>query len=718
MSTTANVKFFVQFNNIGEATSFLPLNCLENGSNSLSNILLDTSNNGLDYLYDISFDYTTISGIDGFTYANDTSGGTLTSIAAQSWSNLYLVSQNNLPLQDVTGLTNGVFLGYTNAWSGVDLTFAFPGLITNFDVTTAEISHISNASRMFGGATAFNQNIGVWDVSNMTNMNVMFTNASAFNQDIGSWNVSNVTDMGGMFLNATSFNQDIGSWNVSNVITMGLMFGGATVFNQDIGSWNVSSVIFMNEMLLNASAFNQDISNWNPTSCINFSFMLDNTAMDLDNYNSLLLSWSKKSLNTGVTFGALGLNYNAYGNEGRDILIGPTYNWTIVGDSIVPITANVKFYAEFNNIGEATSFQPLNCLENGSGSLSNITLVTSNSSLNYLYDISFDYTTITGNDGFTYANDTSGGTLSSLHSQTFPTIPFYLVSQNFLPIQDVTGLGDGVFQVYRQVWDGYNLSGFPITTNFDLSNAIVSHITSMKDMFLGCNKFNQDISNWNVSNVTNMRSMFSNATIFNSPLNSWNVSNVTNMSSMFFSASSFNSPLNLWDTTNVTNMNSMFATAAGSSFNQNINSWNVSNVTNMRSMFFSAVNFNQDISNWNVSNVTNMTNMLDNTAMSIGNYEALLIQWSTLTLQPNVTFGVFGLQYTSNAKDERQSIIDNYTWNFVGDEFIPDPPPPQPQPSQCPCPVYPTNLDNSYIKRQFSKASRNSARLRTGLKLR
>ena len=45
----------------------------------------------------------------------------------------------------------------------------------------------------------------------------MFRSASVFNGNISSWNVSNVTNMSNMFENATAFNQNIGSWNISNV---------------------------------------------------------------------------------------------------------------------------------------------------------------------------------------------------------------------------------------------------------------------------------------------------------------------------------------------------------------------------------------------------------------------------------------------------------------------------------------------------------------------
>jgi surface protein len=43
-------------------------------------------------------------------------------------------------------------------------------------------------------------------------MGLMFTSVSRFNQNISSWNVSKVTDMGSMFSNATDFNQNLSSW--------------------------------------------------------------------------------------------------------------------------------------------------------------------------------------------------------------------------------------------------------------------------------------------------------------------------------------------------------------------------------------------------------------------------------------------------------------------------------------------------------------------------
>ena len=101
--------------------------------------------------------------------------------------------------------------------------------------------------------------ISTWDVSNVTNMAWMFAEATSFNQPLNNWNVSKVTTMAMMFGEATSFNQPLDKWNVSNVTHMRAMFGGATSFNQPLNNWNVSKVREMNCMFWNADSFNQQL---------------------------------------------------------------------------------------------------------------------------------------------------------------------------------------------------------------------------------------------------------------------------------------------------------------------------------------------------------------------------------------------------------------------------------------------------------------------------
>ena len=125
----------------------------------------------------------------------------------------------------------------------------------NQDISSWDVSNVTDMLEMFNGLRSFNQDIGSWDVSKVTNMYQMFAAADDFNQDIGSWDVSNVTNMNYMFTNCFSFNQDISSWDVSNVTSMGGLFRFCVDFNQDLSSWNVSNVT-------SQGYFDYEANNW------------------------------------------------------------------------------------------------------------------------------------------------------------------------------------------------------------------------------------------------------------------------------------------------------------------------------------------------------------------------------------------------------------------------------------------------------------------------
>jgi uncharacterized protein (TIGR02145 family) len=162
----------------------------------------------------------------------------------------------------------------------------------NQDISSWDVSSVTDMSHMFNYANSFNSDLSTWDVSSVTNMKQMFNAASSFNSDISSWNVSSVTNMFVMFYNVPNFNSDISSWNVSSVINMYGMFHNADNFNSDLSSWDVSSVTNMQQMFQYAGEFNSDISSWDVSSVTNMLQMFSST----NSFNSDLSSWDVSSV--------------------------------------------------------------------------------------------------------------------------------------------------------------------------------------------------------------------------------------------------------------------------------------------------------------------------------------------------------------------------------------------------------------------------------------
>ena len=173
-------------------------------------------------------------------------------------------------------------IGAKGMLNGVEYTVVDRGMIDDMfssdsdrieDMTTFCTTRLTNLQ--YGGEfyfeNDFNQDISTWDVSNVTNMSSMFPGARNFNQDLSAWDVSNVTDMNYMFENATSFNQDLSAWDVRNVTNMEYMFYNAQNFNQDLSAWDVSNVMNMNYMFSYAQNFNQDLSAWDVNNVLGFN---------------------------------------------------------------------------------------------------------------------------------------------------------------------------------------------------------------------------------------------------------------------------------------------------------------------------------------------------------------------------------------------------------------------------------------------------------------
>ena len=203
------------------------------------------------------------------------------------------------------------------------------------DVSTWDTSSVTDMAGMFWGASRFDQDLSGWNTSNVTRMPFMFSGAELFNQPLDSWDTAAVTDMSYMFRGASRFDQDLSGWNTSNVTRMSQMFQEATTFSHDVGTWNTENVTDMSGMFAGASSFNQDLGSWDVGRVTDLTNMLSGTALDVGNYDNLLIGWNRlPSLQYGVTLGAEPIRYGA-ARAARQSLIS-NHGWTIRDGGSVP----------------------------------------------------------------------------------------------------------------------------------------------------------------------------------------------------------------------------------------------------------------------------------------------------------------------------------------------------------------------------------------------
>ena len=208
-----------------------------------------------------------------------------------------------------------------------------------------------------------------------------------------------------------------------------------------------------------------------------------------------------------------------------------------------------------------------------------------------------------------------------------------------------------------------------VSANPDVSNWNVSNVTNMSNMFRNASNAVPDVSGWNTGSVTRMDSMFYGTASANPDVSNWDVSQVTTFSNMFRNTTTANPDVSQWDTSSATNMKQMFRNATAA--NPEVTGWNTSQVTTVSGMFNGTTLFNRSLGNWDVQNLTDATNLFRNTSITVANYDALLIGWSSQSLQNGVTLSS-DAQYCQGA-DARNSLINNSGWtvNDSGSKCVP-----------------------------------------------
>ena len=500
-------------------------------------------------------------------------------------------------------------------WTSMEVAFSGCSNLTYNATDAPDLSNVTTMRAMFQGTPSFDAiDLTAWNVSTITDMSYLFSGATVFNGDISNWDVSKVTDMTAMLRYTDAFNQDVSNWNTSSLGNAVEMFAFARSFNQDVSNWDISGLSSTLNMFDGASSFNQNLGDWDMSNVTIAIGMLDSTALSIENYDSTWIGWSVQTLQSFAPFSADGLAY-CYGATARK-QIEDTYNWFLFGDEAD--CSDGAFITTWNVATDGDT----------------ITIPT-NSTYTYNYliswgdgEVDFD---VTGDATHTYA---TAGTYTVEILGDFPSVRIDL-GDNEDQILSIEQWGSIQWSSMDRAFSNCSNLTYNATDAPDLSN-----VTSISEMFQGASSFNaSDLTSWDVSTVNDMNSLFRSATVFNGDVSTWDVRNVTDMSGIFSGATAFN---------------------------QDVSGWDIRNLTSTAEMFEGASSFNQNLGSWDMSNVSFSVAMLDNTALSVENYDSTLIGWATQTLQGFNLFTASGLNYCAGA-DARQQIIDTYNWFGFGD---------------------------------------------------
>jgi len=579
----------------------------------------------------------------------------------------------------------------------VSLASAFNTAVNLTDVPATLPSTVTDTSRMFAGATSFNEDISAWDVSRVTTMQAMFQNASSFNQLIGSWNTGRVTDLSWMFSTASVFNQNLASWNTSRVTTlegtfqaasafngtvggwntsrvenMTYTFDGAAAFNQPVNAWNFSNVASTQRMFYDAISFNQPVDSWNTGKVMNMMDMfryasafnqpvntwdvskvtyMSNMFTDAVKFNQPLDGWHPASLQSaGDLMSGTAVSPDNYG---KTLMAWASYtdtpynvymtNGSLKYSAAAALSREALIIAGGWNIGDA-------------GVYSSVPM-----------SITVD-TSLTGCDAATIEIPVGGavydtpivdwgdGSTSVYAAGTFPSHVYASAGQYTVSVSGVfSHFGDPTGYEGAQCITGITEWGDTATT--DLSGAFkgATNLAALPTL---------------PAAVTDLSSAFAAQPTFNLDMSGWDVSNVEHFDNMFAQATSFNSDITGWDTSSAKTMNGMFKGAT--SFNRDISVWDVSNVTSMGSMFDGATAFDHYLGDWQLNSVISMADSFARSSISEENWTATLTGWAANdNVAENVAIDASGHTWLASASAAHAALTIK-GWVFTNDGGLVD----------------------------------------------
>ncbi|MCG8700076.1 MAG: DUF285 domain-containing protein, partial [Bacteroidales bacterium] len=400
-----------------------------------------------------------------------------------------------------------------------------------------------------------NGDISTWNVSSVTEMSYMFNSTANFNSDITNWNVESADRMLGMFRQSGAFDQDLSGWNISNATNLSRMFESSVLSNENydkiLNGWGTQAVRSGVPFGAQGNSYCHG-SAYRDTLTQKYGWLIEDLGESCDESNYFVTTWetdnSGTSSDTEITIptnSSYNYNYDVdWDNDGIFDTTGVTGNITHDFGTAGTYTIRIKgaFPAiYFNNKGDRRKLVEINQWGNLSWQ-----------SFFKAFAACFNLSIV--------AEDAPN--LSSLTDMSYAFMACDLTS-NDLSNWDVSNVTD--------------MSRMFISTGVPLGieNWNVGNVTNMTEMFSSSFSTNLDLSGWDVSKVVNFENMFIDTDHYFGDVGSWDVSSGEDFSGMFESASFFDQDLSSWDISNSTDFRWIFNYSALSTANYDkiLKSW-------------------------------------------------------------------------------------------------------------------------------------------------
>jgi len=505
-------------------------------------------------------------------------------------------------------MTFSVFGNCTSLNQGID----------TFPITSA-MSH--SLASFFFGVSWVQADWSSWNPVNCNGLSVIGTCAT---YGIAGWDVSNFSVVA---ISNVNFNEDISGWTPSSSLTQ-VSFSGCESFNRNV-NWNIAPTTIAS-CFLNCKVFNEPLDNWDVSGVTNMQglFGATNGARSTI-FTGDLNSWDTSGVVNMREFmrfsGLANPNISDWSTDSLDNLrqafrSASTFNRDI-GTKVINAGLPNEYVAwDVSSVTQAESaFAGAASFNNG------------------------------GSDSIKYWN-ISGWDLISFSG---------CVSFN-QPINTLTVPAGTVGNVATY-------------TAWDMTGR-----TSITGILQNCQAFDKEVTDWDVSSVTNFSNAFSGATVFNNGgvvaagtgLDTWNVSSALTISGMFADADGFTGELNGWGskTSGITDMSICFQRTP---YNNSLSAWDTSSVNSMYRMFYQCNGFNQPLTSWSIASLQDATEILQQTAYTTADYDALLdinTGWaSQATIQSGVSFGIGSVTFTLGGDAElgHTYLTGTKMWNIV-----------------------------------------------------